>query len=89
MNLCSRLAARPATHLPAHVNWSDGRRLLPCLHCRVAEEQREREDGWETELEAGRFWTDESVDRGCSLSEAAGGRSVCLTTLIARSSLWV
>lgn len=32
---------------------------------------------------------DESEDTGCSLSEAAGEGRVCLTALIAHSSLWV
>lgn len=36
MSLSIWLAAGSATHIPAHANWSDGLRLLLCLHCRVA-----------------------------------------------------
>lgn len=74
------LAAGSATHITAHTNWSDGLRLLLCLHCRaslswysVAARRGRRDDGeeWEkAEWGAERMWTETKMDiafRGCPL----------------------
>lgn len=64
-----QLAAGSATHLPAPTNWSDGPRLLLCLHCRAASPccllLRQQEEGGER-ARPGRLWTETKMNMALS-----------------------